>query len=65
MIYFLDEEKPKEKDKTAALTIYYADNGEELWDIAKKYGTSVEKIKTENEIDSDKIQNKNMLFIPM
>lgn len=62
---FLDEEKPKEKDKTAALTIYYADNGEELWDIAKKYGTSVEKIKTENEIDSDKIQSKNMLFIPM
>ena len=64
---FVDEEKPREKDKKAALTIYYADEGEELWNIAKKYCTSVEKIQNENEIDTDvdKLQGRNMLFIPM
>jgi LysM repeat protein len=63
----LNEEKPREKDKKAALTIYYADEGEELWNIAKKYCTSVEKIQNENEIDTDvdKLQGRNMLFIPM
>ena len=54
-------------NKKAALTIYYADEGEELWNIAKKYCTSVEKIQNENEIDTDvdKLQGRNMLFIPM
>ncbi len=62
---FVDEEKPREKDKKAAITLYYADDGEEIWDIARKYCTSVDKIKKENEIDTDKLQNRNMLFIPM
>lgn len=62
---FVDEENPREKDKKTALTIYYADEGEELWNIAKKYCTSVKKIKEENEIDTDKLQSRNMLFIPM
>lgn len=62
---FIDEEKPISKNKKTALTIYYPNNGEDLWDIAKKYCTSVEKIKNENEIDQDKLQDKKMLFIPM
>ena len=63
---FVDEEKPKEKDKKTALTLYYTDDGEELWDIAKKYCTSVDKIRAENELDdNNKLQGRNMLFIPM
>ena len=62
---FVDEEKPREKDQKAAITLYYADDGEEIWDIARKYCTSVDKIKKENEIDTDKLQNRSMLFIPM
>lgn len=62
---FVDGEKPKEKDKKTAITLYYAEPGEELWDIARRYCTSVEKIKEENDIEEDKLQDRNMLFIPM
>ena len=62
---YVDEENIKEKNDDAVLTIYYADEGEEIWDIARKYCTSVEKIKTENEIDEDIISERGMIFIPM
>ncbi len=62
---YIDEEKPRKKDKNTALTIYYTDNDEELWNIARKYCTSVEKIKEENDMDDDTLQGRNMLFIPM
>lgn len=62
---FVDEEKPKEKDKKTAITLYYAEPGEELWNIARRYCTSVEKIKAENDIEEDNLQDRNMLFIPM
>ena len=62
---FVDEEKPREKDQKAAITLYYAEDGEDLWNVAQKYCTSVDKIKKENEIDTDKIQKRSMLFIPM
>lgn len=62
---YVDEEKPKQKDKNTALTIYYGDEGEELWDIARKYCTSVEKIKEENELDEDTLKDRSMIFIPM
>lgn len=62
---YVDEEKPKQKDKNAALTIYYGDEGEELWDIARKYCTSVDKIKEENELEEDTLNGRSMIFIPM
>lgn len=60
-----DETKPKVKDKSAALTIYYADAGENLWDIARRYCTSVDAIKLENDLVSDTLENRGMLLIPM
>ncbi|MBQ1659528.1 MAG: LysM peptidoglycan-binding domain-containing protein, partial [Clostridia bacterium] len=60
-----NEDKPRIKDKTAALTLYYADEGENLWSIARSYCTSVEAIKLENELDDDTVQSRNMLLIPM
>lgn len=60
-----DEENPKEKDLTAALTIYYADSGESVWDIAKKHYTSVSAVKEENELTSDILEKGRMLLIPM
>lgn len=60
-----DEETPKEKDTSAALTIYYAGKGENIWDIARKYYTSVDAIKCENDITGDTIDNNMMLLIPM
>ena len=59
------EEKPKVKDKNAALTLYYADEGENLWNISEKYCTSVEAIQIKNELTDDIIQAHSMILIPM
>lgn len=59
----LDETKPREiKQKT--LTLYFADGGESLWNIAKRYNTSVEAIKRENNLEEDTLQERSMLLIP-
>lgn len=47
-----------------ALTIYFCDEKETVWDIAKRYKTTVDAIKSENEIDNDYIESKRMILIP-
>ena len=60
-----DEEHPKEKDNSAALTIYYAEEGESLWNIARAYCTSVEAIQKENDLAEEVMETRGMLLIPM
>lgn len=60
----LNEENPKEKEANK-LYIYYADRGESVWDIAKRYNTSAGVIWEENDLASDKIDEKSMLLIPI
>ena len=60
-----DEDKKRFKDKNAALTLYYADKGESLWDIARNYCTSVEAVMLENDLADDIIQAHSMILIPM
>lgn len=60
-----DETKTRKKDNSAALTIYFADAGENLWDIARRYCTSVSAIQKENELEEDFAENRGMLLIPM
>ena len=58
-----DEGNPRRKD--ASLTLYYADEGESIWDIARNYCTSVDAIKLENDLSEDVLQKRGMLLIPM
>ncbi|MDF2631529.1 MAG: hypothetical protein K0Q85_125 [Caproiciproducens sp.] len=60
-----DETKPRAQDKSAALSIYYADAGESLWNIAREYCTSVNAIKLENDLAGEFVENRGMLLIPM
>jgi LysM repeat protein len=53
-----------ETEKKPSLTVYFADEGEKLWDIAKKYGSSVETIKAMNKLESDKALKGTRLIIP-
>lgn len=55
----------RNKDKDCVLTIYYAKPGESVWDIARRYYTSVDAVKNENSISSDVIDQEKMLLIPM
>lgn len=60
-----DSQTPKLKDTSSGLTIYYTEEGENIWDIARKYYTSEDLIKKENDLNSDIIEESGMLLIPM
>lgn len=47
-----------------ALVVYFANQNEKLWDIAKKFRTSIELIKKENELSNDKLETSRVLLIP-
>ncbi len=47
-----------------ALVVYFAKEKEALWDIAKKFRTSVELIKSENELREDVLDARRILLIP-
>ena len=59
------EDKPRSKDASAALVIYYADQGEAIWNIARDYCTSMDAIKQENDLECDVLEERRMLLIPV
>lgn len=52
----------KSSDKTP-LTLYYADKGEEIWEIAKRYSAPVSLLREENNIMEDELPESRMLLI--
>ncbi|MDR3179113.1 MAG: DUF3794 domain-containing protein [Oscillospiraceae bacterium] len=60
----IDKEKPKKKD-SAALVVYYADAKENIFDIARKHNTSLEVIKTQNNLQDDILKEDAVLLIPV
>ncbi len=61
----IDEEKGRKSSSNAAITVYFADEGESIWEIAKKYNTSVYAVMEENSLECDKVSKRSMLLIPM
>ncbi len=59
------EDVPKDKKSDYALKLYYAETGEKIWDIAKKYNTSVSAVTAENELTEEKLTAPCMLLIPI
>ena len=51
-------------EKPCALTIYFCNSGESLWNIAKRYSTTVDAIMLENSIENDVVESGRMLMIP-
>ena len=58
-----DEEHPKRKNDWE-LAVYFCNAGEQLWDIAEKYNTTVDRIKEENELTGETVTEKTILMIP-
>lgn len=58
------DDRMRERDMQAALTLYYSEEGESLWDIARHYCTSVDAIRAENGLAGDD-SDGGMLIIPM
>ena len=61
----LDESKTTLKAEQAAVTLYFADEGEQIWDIAKRYHTSVGAILEENDLDAEIMTQGGMILIPL
>lgn len=59
----LDESRPKSADSRPAAVLYFADAGEELWDIAREYNSSVEAIREDNDIDGDAVSDSRLLIV--
>lgn len=58
-----DEDAKINKKAQSGITIYYADEKEELWDIAKRYNTTVDEILTLNNLDEDTVLKKRQQLI--
>ncbi len=59
----VDEKKPKEDTACSGLYLYLPDEGETLWDIAKRYNTSVDRILDEN--GDQQPESGGVLLIPV
>ena len=60
----IDKDTPKKIDERAALTIYYAQKSETVWEIAKRYNTSQDEIIELNDLSGEKLDTNTMLLIP-
>ncbi|MBR3754574.1 MAG: DUF3794 domain-containing protein [Clostridia bacterium] len=60
----ITESGKKSKDNLSAITVYFADKGEKLWDIAKRFGTSVDAVSRRNSLSGEALHDDTMLIIP-
>lgn len=51
-------------DDTCALTLYFAESGEKVWDIAKRYRTDKKALCIENSLSDQSLADKMLLLIP-
>ena len=63
-IFEVAGEKEKNGDDSA-LTIYYADESEDIWDIAKRFNTSVQAVMEENGLEDERVRRRGMILIPI
>lgn len=59
----LDENRQKSPENRPAAVLYFADAGEELWDIAREYNSSVESIRLDNGIEGDAVEESRLLIV--
>jgi len=57
-------ELQEKKSGSSALTIYFPGPGEHVWEIARKYNTTIESVMQENNLASDILDGNAMLLIP-
>ncbi len=60
----LSESEPKPKDDFSRLVIYYPHGRERMWDIARRYNTTISDIAAANGISADIADGDTVLLIP-
>ncbi len=61
----VDESVKITRDGDYAIKLYYGVKDEQIWNIAKKYSTSVTAIMEENSLESESLTDNGMLLIPI
>ncbi len=61
----IDENNLRSKTGESALIIYYAQSGESLWDIARRYNSSPDEIREINGISDEILLAQKTLLIPV
>ena len=61
----VDESARKERDGDYAIKLYFGAENEDVWDIAKRYSTSVDAVMEENDLAGDRLEKGGMLLIPI
>lgn len=61
----IDPERKKQRKDDAVLRLYYAQTGERVWDIAKRFDTSMEAVMLENNLEAEALTETGMLLIPI
>ena len=64
-LFNFDGSVKKVRDGDYALKLYYGVEGEDIWEIAKRYSTSVRSIMEENDLDEERLTKSGMLLIPI
>lgn len=60
-----DEEKKRRRDDVSSLILYFAAEGEDVWNIARDYCTSVAQVRQENDLTEDILTSDRMIMIPV
>lgn len=61
----VDNNKPLSKTNGCAMTVYFADKGENVWTIARKYFANVDEVRQINDITDDALIEDKMILIPI
>lgn len=61
----VDENSVRLKKSAAALTLYFAEQGEDVFDIAKRYNTSAAAVMRENQLTDMLINMQRAILIPI
>lgn len=61
----INENKCKSKKSESAMTMYFANAGEKIWDISRKYLANITELKQINDINEDILTADKMILIPM
>lgn len=60
-----DTSKPRVKSEEASLIVCYAAAGEDVWEIARRYNTSLSEVMSENSLEAAVLSERRMLLIPI
>ena len=61
----IDENDLKTNRRNTAMLIYYAEQDENIWDIAKRYGAKANDIMAANSMQNEELTERTSLIIPL